>query len=141
MAAPTEPSARRSDPPTVPAAGAEDIPVMRPLLPPAEALLPYLRRMDTSRVYSNFGPLARELEERLAALLSLPSGAIVLAASGYAALAAAILAPAERSTTRCGARGRQGGRAHPVAFSTRSRASSSRWRLRGRDASSVSSPV
>lgn len=78
----------------------EAIPVMRPRLPSAEALFPYLHRIDASRVYSNFGPLAGELEERLASLLSLPAEGIVLAASGYAALVGTILATAGRAGAR-----------------------------------------
>jgi len=36
--------------------GADDgIPVLRPLLPRAERLLPYLRRIDETRIYSNHG--------------------------------------------------------------------------------------
>ncbi len=42
------------------------IPVMRPKLPPVEALLPYLREIDESRWYSNFGPLLRRFQSRLA---------------------------------------------------------------------------
>ncbi len=42
-------------------------PVARPELPTAEALLPYLRRLDEARWYSNFGPLLSEFEARLAA--------------------------------------------------------------------------
>jgi dTDP-4-amino-4,6-dideoxygalactose transaminase len=44
----------------------EIIPAARPRLPGADAVLPYLRRMDDSRQYSNFGPLLREFEARLA---------------------------------------------------------------------------
>ena len=40
--------------------------VARPRLPAAEAILPYLQRIDTARWYSNFGPLLTEMEERLA---------------------------------------------------------------------------
>jgi dTDP-4-amino-4,6-dideoxygalactose transaminase len=43
------------------------VPVARPNLPAAEALLPYLRRLDEARWYSNFGPLLLEMEDRLAA--------------------------------------------------------------------------
>jgi dTDP-4-amino-4,6-dideoxygalactose transaminase len=43
------------------------IPVARPKLPTADALLPYLRRMDAARIYANWGPLNTELEARLAA--------------------------------------------------------------------------
>lgn len=77
----------------------DPIPVLRPLLPTSEALLPYLRRIDASRVYSNFGPLVCEFEQRLAALLSLGPGSIALAASGASALAGAILATAGRART------------------------------------------
>jgi dTDP-4-amino-4,6-dideoxygalactose transaminase len=35
-------------------------------MPPAEAILPYLRRIDEARWYSNFGPLLIEFEARLA---------------------------------------------------------------------------
>jgi dTDP-4-amino-4,6-dideoxygalactose transaminase len=48
-------------------APSEPLVVARPELPKAEALLPYLRRIDQSRWYSNFGPLLTEFEARLAA--------------------------------------------------------------------------
>jgi dTDP-4-amino-4,6-dideoxygalactose transaminase len=75
-----------------------NVPVMAPLLPPADRLLPYLRRIDASRTYTNFGPLVLELEERLAAQLSLARGGLVTASSGTAALVGAILATAGRAT-------------------------------------------
>lgn len=74
------------------------VPVQRPQLPSADALIPYLRRMDASRIYSNYGPLALELEARLASEFNQGPGSVVTAASGLAALVGAIL-------TRCG-RGR-----------------------------------
>jgi dTDP-4-amino-4,6-dideoxygalactose transaminase len=43
------------------------VPVARPRLPTAAAVLPYLERIDQARWYSNFGPLVQELEARLAA--------------------------------------------------------------------------
>ncbi|MFT4252323.1 MAG: DegT/DnrJ/EryC1/StrS family aminotransferase, partial [Caulobacter sp.] len=45
---------------------ASPIAVAKPRLPQADAILPYLRRIDAARWYSNFGPLVQELEERLA---------------------------------------------------------------------------
>jgi dTDP-4-amino-4,6-dideoxygalactose transaminase len=39
--------------------------VARPLLPRAEAIAPYIERIDDARYYSNFGPLVTELEQRL----------------------------------------------------------------------------
>jgi dTDP-4-amino-4,6-dideoxygalactose transaminase len=45
----------------------EPLAVARPRLPAADAVLPYLQRIDTVRWYSNFGPLLCEMETRLAA--------------------------------------------------------------------------
>ncbi len=49
-----------------PAAMIAPVAVARPRLPNAEAILPYLHRIDAARWYSNFGPLINELEQRLA---------------------------------------------------------------------------
>src|SRR5580704_1462408 len=85
-----------------PPEGQNPVPVMRPQLPLAERLLPYLRRIDQSRTYSNYGPLSRELEQRLANMLQLPAGGVVTgvvtASSGTTALIGAILASAGRGT-------------------------------------------
>ena len=77
-------------------AGAPDakVPVLRPLLPSAAKLLPYLERIDATRVYSNYGPLVLELEARLARALSLPPGSIATAGTGTAGLMGAIFAHA-----------------------------------------------
>ena len=40
-----------------------------PDLPSAEDVLPYLRRIDAERWYSNFGPLVREFEQGMQLLL------------------------------------------------------------------------
>ena len=76
---------------------ADPVPVLRPKLPPAESLLPYLRRMDASRIYSNFGPLLREFEARLGSELGLLADCVASAGSGTAAIAGAILATAGRA--------------------------------------------
>ena len=76
----------------------ETIPVMRPQLPSADCLLPYLQRIDATRIYSNHGPLVSELEQRLARSLRLPAGGVVCAASGTTALIGAILAVTGRAT-------------------------------------------
>lgn len=68
--------------------------VQQPLLPRAEAIAPYLARMDATRWYSNRGPLLWELEERLCAHFGVVQHAMVLLSSGMAALEAAILAHA-----------------------------------------------
>lgn len=82
-----------------PGAGAT-IPVLRPRLPRAERLLPYLRRIDATRIYSNFGPLVLELERRLAERLGLPAHALVSANSGTSGLVACVLALAGRATVQ-----------------------------------------
>jgi dTDP-4-amino-4,6-dideoxygalactose transaminase len=69
-----------------------NVPVLRPLLPKAEQLLPYLRRIDATRIYSNYGPLVLELEGRLARALSLPPGSVATAGTGTAGLMGAMLA-------------------------------------------------
>jgi dTDP-4-amino-4,6-dideoxygalactose transaminase len=74
------------------------IPVLRPLLPSAERLAPYLRRIDEARIYANWGPLVSELETRLARHLGLPEGGVVSAGSGTSALVGAVLASAGRAT-------------------------------------------
>jgi dTDP-4-amino-4,6-dideoxygalactose transaminase len=73
------------------------IPVLRPLLPTAEQLTPYLRRIDATRIYANWGPLASEFERRLCEHFRLPAGCVVSSSSGTAALVGAILATAGRA--------------------------------------------
>ena len=41
------------------------IPVLKPSLPSAEELIPYLKRIDNNRQYSNFGPLVKIFEQRI----------------------------------------------------------------------------
>lgn len=78
----------------------ERIPVLRPRLPPAERLPPYLQRIDAARIYTNWGPLSSEFEGRLARTMGLPEGGVVSASSGTSALAGAILAVAGRADRR-----------------------------------------
>jgi dTDP-4-amino-4,6-dideoxygalactose transaminase len=91
-------SAYRFEERRVPQDGAM-IPVMRPLLPVAKRLLPYLYRVDERRIYANFGPLVLEFEQRIAAHLGLQSKAVTSASSGTTALVGAILAAAGRAST------------------------------------------
>ncbi|HLO76879.1 MAG TPA: aminotransferase class I/II-fold pyridoxal phosphate-dependent enzyme, partial [Magnetospirillum sp.] len=68
------------------------IAVMRPRLPTAESILPYLRRIDDARLYSNFGPLAQALESRLAARWERPAAAVVSLANATLGLSACLMA-------------------------------------------------
>ena len=62
------------------------IPVMKPLLPPAESVLPYLKQMDEARIYSNRGPLVTFLENRIATHFYVSQERVVLAANATLAL-------------------------------------------------------
>ncbi len=77
------------------------IPVARPLLPRAEALLPYLRRIDEYRVYANFGPLARELEARLTMHFQAPAGSVATVANATLGLTLALQAQRPRKGSLC----------------------------------------
>lgn len=68
----------------------KNLPVLRPRMPPAEALLPYLQRIDERRSYSNFGPLVAELETRLAQRLGVDPDCIATVANGTAGLTLAL---------------------------------------------------
>lgn len=69
---------------------APTIPVLRPRLPDASALLPFLRRIDDAGVYSNFGPLYQEFAERLSDYFGVDIDQVALFANGTLALQAAI---------------------------------------------------
>lgn len=77
------------------------IPVMRPALPSADELLPYLRRVDESRWYSNHGPLLRELSAQLAAHFGVRRDQIAIVANGTVALSAALVAVGAAPGTKC----------------------------------------
>ncbi len=77
------------------------IAVARPLLPPTDALLPYLRRIDTARIYTNLGPLARELEDRVSRHFNVQSGSVVTVANATQGLTLALQAQGARPGTLC----------------------------------------
>ena len=74
---------------------------MRPKLPSADRIAPYLRAIDSSRIYSNFGPLALSLEERLAAHFGVQKGAVCTTANATQGLTLALTALAARQGTLC----------------------------------------
>jgi dTDP-4-amino-4,6-dideoxygalactose transaminase len=65
-----------------------DFPFQRPLLPRPERWLPYLAPAYAHHWFSNFGPIAQSLEERLAARAQRP---VQVVANGTIAIAAALL--------------------------------------------------
>lgn len=68
------------------------IPVMRPRLPNADALRPYLDEIDKSGWYSNFGPLERRLEARLAEQFQVAGRNVACVANCTAGLTLALMA-------------------------------------------------
>ena len=66
------------------------IPVMLPKLPEADELEPWLRKIDETRRYTNFGPLELLLRGRLGAMTGLAADQVGLFSTGTAALAVAI---------------------------------------------------
>lgn len=77
------------------------VPVARPSLPSAEELLPYLRRIDATRWYSNRGALAREFEARLAERIELSAQGVALLSNATTGLALALQALAAPAGSLC----------------------------------------
>ncbi|MFZ3354908.1 MAG: aminotransferase class I/II-fold pyridoxal phosphate-dependent enzyme [Xanthobacteraceae bacterium] len=77
------------------------IPILRPKLPTADRLAPYLVEIDRSRLYSNFGPHVRALQERLAARFGLPDGTVTTVANATLGLTLALMAQAASPGTLC----------------------------------------
>jgi dTDP-4-amino-4,6-dideoxygalactose transaminase len=63
---------------------------MRPQLPSAERLLPYLKSIDASRLYSNFGPLVVSFEDRIAQHYALEPGSVASVANATLGLTIAL---------------------------------------------------
>lgn len=78
-----------------------NISVMRPKLPSAKRLVPYLEKIDTARWYSNYGPLVHVLEERLATHYGLAVGAVTTVANATLGLTLALAAQGVRPGTLC----------------------------------------
>ena len=78
-----------------------EIAVLRPRLPTADQLVPYLREMDETRVYSNFGSLCRRLAAQLEVKFGLAASSVIPTNSGTSGLCGALLAvAAERDPRR-----------------------------------------
>jgi dTDP-4-amino-4,6-dideoxygalactose transaminase len=77
------------------------IPVMRPKLPMVDRLAPYLAATDKARLYSNFGPHACALEERLASHFGVASGAITTVANATLGLTLALTAQGAQPGSLC----------------------------------------
>jgi dTDP-4-amino-4,6-dideoxygalactose transaminase len=79
--------------------------VLRPILPSVEALLPFLRRIDATRTYSNYGPLWNEFSAGFSAWLAARSAAsgvrVVPTSSGTTAIEMALRARAAPGRSLC----------------------------------------
>ena len=64
------------------------IPVCKPKLPSYKEIIPYLKKIDNNRFYSNFGPLSNSLEERISQRLGYSKNVVALSSSGTKAFAA-----------------------------------------------------
>jgi dTDP-4-amino-4,6-dideoxygalactose transaminase len=64
-------------------------------------LLPYLKRIDDAQIYSNFGPVSAQLENRLAAQFGVPDQSVTTVANGTLGLALALAAQEARPGTLC----------------------------------------
>lgn len=63
--------------------------------------MPWLRRIDESRVYSNFGPISAEFSDRFAGHFGLPAGGVLPVANATLGLVAALLAVGAGRGTLC----------------------------------------
>lgn len=70
----------------------ENVELMRPLLPTAADIAPYLKRIDEARWYSNFGPLEQELRTRLGAHFGVTAEHTITASSATSGLIAVLRA-------------------------------------------------
>ena len=77
------------------------IPVMRPRLPTVERLVTYLERIDSTQIYSNYGPLVCALEDRLAEHFRLPPKSITTVANATLGLTLALAAQAPQAGALC----------------------------------------
>ena len=77
------------------------IPVARPRLPPASAILPYLRQIDANAWYSNHGPLAQLFQQRLAEHWGVAATEVAQVSRATAGLTLALQASGARAGSRC----------------------------------------
>jgi dTDP-4-amino-4,6-dideoxygalactose transaminase len=76
-------------------------PIMRPRLPTAEQIAPYLGAIDAARIYSNFGPLALSLEHRLAMHFGVQKDTITTTANATQGLLLALTTLGAQAGTLC----------------------------------------
>jgi len=71
------------------------VPVMRPVGPPPDFIVKYLSKIRKSGIYSNYGPLVQDLEERFAKYFNIDKSLVVLCSNATQAISASVvLSPA-----------------------------------------------
>ncbi len=87
------------------APGPRPVPILVPRLPGTEELIPFLRQIDASHWYSNYGPLWREFREALTSLIGTRTGQpdlqIAFTSSGTTAIELALRARAVAGRRLC----------------------------------------
>jgi dTDP-4-amino-4,6-dideoxygalactose transaminase len=68
------------------------LPILRSSLPPFERMLPYLEKVEGNRCHSNFGPMFKLFEERMADFFNIPSSQLVMLCNGTLALVTGLMA-------------------------------------------------
>ncbi len=79
----------------------ERIPLMRPKLPDAAQLMPYLQEIDANRWYTNFGPLEQRLTGRFASRYGVATDEAVCLSNATAALSISLAALARPKGRYC----------------------------------------
>ena len=77
------------------------VPVLRPRLPSAAGILPFLQRIDEVQWYSNYGPLVKRLESDLAGLIDCTMERVVTTANATCGITVALLARGVRAGSAC----------------------------------------
>lgn len=76
-------------------------PILRPLLPTAEKLLPYLQQIDGNRWYTNYGPLVKRFEASLAKHFQVGPNELATSTNATLALSQTLLAMGVASGSAC----------------------------------------
>src|SRR5258708_23822816 len=78
-----------------------DLPVLRPKLPSAIDILPYLEAIDERRWYSNHAPLVSRLEDQFIRHFGFADHTVVTTANSTLCLAATLLSRSVRPDSLC----------------------------------------
>ena len=76
-------------------------PILRPLLPTAEKLLPYLQQIDGNRWYTNYGPLVQRFEASLAKHFQVGPNELTTSTNATLALSQTLLARGVTAGSAC----------------------------------------